>query len=1050
MSRRGMDDDDEEEYEEQDEQVADFDEEEDEQVADFVEEEEEGSHRGRGGGGGRKRGRSGFIDDDAEEVDEDEEEEDDDDEDFDGRGGGGGRRRQYKKVSASNFFDEEAVVDSDEEEEEEEGEDDFIVEGGSDLPEEDDGRRMRSSRMLPHHQEDHEDLEAMARSIQERYGRRLTDYDEETTDVEQQALLPSVRDPKLWMVKCAIGRERETAVCLMQKYIDKGSELQIRSAIALDHLKNYIYVEADKEAHVREACKGLRNIFGQKITLVPIREMTDVLSVESKAIDLARDTWVRLKIGTYKGDLAKVVDVDNVRQRVTVKLIPRIDLQALANKLEGREVVKKKAFVPPPRFMNVDEARELHIRVEHRRDAYGERFDAIGGMMFKDGFLYKTVSIKSISAQNIKPTFDELEKFRKPGESGDGDVASLSTLFANRKKGHFMKGDAVIVVKGDLKNLKGKVEKVDEDNVHIRPEMEDLPKTIAVNEKELCKYFEPGNHVKVVSGAQEGATGMVVKVEQHVLILISDTTKEHIRVFADDVVESSEVTTGVTRIGDYELRDLVLLDNNSFGVIIRVESEAFQVLKGIPDRPEVVLVKLREIKCKIDKKISVQDRFKNTVSSKDVVRIIDGPCKGKQGPVEHIYRGILFIFDRHHLEHAGFICAKAQSCVVVGGSRSSGDRNGDAYSRFASLRSPSRIPPSPRRFSRGGPMDSGGRHRGGRGHDSLAGTTVKVRQGPYKGYRGRVIDVKGTTVRVELESQMKVVTVDRNHISDNVAVTPYRDTSRYGMGSETPMHPSRTPLHPYMTPMRDPGATPIHDGMRTPMRDPAWNPYTPMSPPRDNWEDGNPGSWAASPQYQPGSPPSRPYEAPTPGAGWASTPGGNYSEAGTPRDSSAYANAPSPYLPSTPGGQPMTPSSASYLPGTPGGQPMTPGTGGMDMMSPVLGGENEGPWFIPDILVNVHRAGEESVGVIREVLPDGSYRVALGSSGNGEAITALPNEMEAVVPRKSDKIKIMGGALRGATGKLIGVDGTDGIVKVDDTLDVKILDLVILAKLAQP
>lgn len=31
------------------------------------------------------------------------------------------------------------------------------------------------------------------------------------------------------------------------------------------------------------------------------------------------------------------------------------------------------------------------------------------------------------------------------------------------------------------------------------------------------------------------------------------------------------------------------------------------------------------------------------------------------------------------------------------------------------------------------------------------------------------------------------------------------DTSRYGMGSETPMHPSRTPLHPYMTPMRDPG-----------------------------------------------------------------------------------------------------------------------------------------------------------------------------------------------------------------------------------------------------
>ena len=51
-----------------------------------------------------------------------------------------------------------------------------------------------------------------------------------------------------------------------------------------------------------------------------------------------------------------MVDVDNVRQRVTVKLIPRIDLQALAvvNKSgsKGRGVV-----VPPPRFMNIDEAR---------------------------------------------------------------------------------------------------------------------------------------------------------------------------------------------------------------------------------------------------------------------------------------------------------------------------------------------------------------------------------------------------------------------------------------------------------------------------------------------------------------------------------------------------------------------------------------------------------------------------------------------------------------------------------------------------------------------
>ena len=81
----------------------------------------------------------------------------------------------------------------------------------------------------------------------------------------------------------------------------------------------------------------------------------------------------------------------------------------------------------------------------------------------------------SICSQNIKPTFDELEKFQKPGANGENDMASSSTLFANRQKWHFVKGDVVIVIKGDLKNLKGWVEKVEEENFHIRPEMKGLP-----------------------------------------------------------------------------------------------------------------------------------------------------------------------------------------------------------------------------------------------------------------------------------------------------------------------------------------------------------------------------------------------------------------------------------------------------------------------------------------------------------------------------------------------------------------------------------------------
>ncbi|KAA8534333.1 hypothetical protein F0562_031840 [Nyssa sinensis] len=448
-------------------------------------EEEDDGDGGRGAG--RKRRRSEFIDKDDKEV-----KEEDDEEDVCNVARFGGRRA--KRRSVSEFLDLEAAVDSDVEEEQDEGQDDFIVDGGADLPDENDARRMNRRSLLPR-EDDQEDVEALERSIRARYARSSdTEYDE-TTDVEQRALLPSVRDTKLWMVRCLTGREREAAVCLMQKYTDKESKLQIRSAIALDHLKNYIYIEADKEAHVREACKGMRSLFSHKVMLVPIKEMTDVLSVESKTVDLSKDTWVRIKTGTYKGDLAKVVDVvDTVRQRITVKLIPRINLQTLTNNLDGREVPKKKAFVPPPRFMNVDEARKMHIRVEHKRDPLtGEYFESINGMRFIEGFLYKVVSMKSISTQNTQPSFDELEKFQRPSKNRVGDIATgLSPLFASRKKGHFMMGDQVIVVKGDLKNLKGRIERLEEDTIHIRPTAIGLKSTVAVYTNAVCKYFEVG------------------------------------------------------------------------------------------------------------------------------------------------------------------------------------------------------------------------------------------------------------------------------------------------------------------------------------------------------------------------------------------------------------------------------------------------------------------------------------------------------------------------------------------------------------------------------
>ena len=49
------------------------------------------------------------------------------------------------------------------------------------------------------------------------------------------------------------------------------------------YVQGYIYVEADREAHVKEAVSGLRAVFQSKpARLVPLKEMVDALTTSKK------------------------------------------------------------------------------------------------------------------------------------------------------------------------------------------------------------------------------------------------------------------------------------------------------------------------------------------------------------------------------------------------------------------------------------------------------------------------------------------------------------------------------------------------------------------------------------------------------------------------------------------------------------------------------------------------------------------------------------------------------------------------------------------------
>lgn len=52
-----------------------------------------------------------------------------------------------------------------------------------------------------------------------------------------------------------VGRERQSAFCLMQKYVDLqplGTKLQIISVFSVDRVKGFIFIEAKKQQHIYE------------------------------------------------------------------------------------------------------------------------------------------------------------------------------------------------------------------------------------------------------------------------------------------------------------------------------------------------------------------------------------------------------------------------------------------------------------------------------------------------------------------------------------------------------------------------------------------------------------------------------------------------------------------------------------------------------------------------------------------------------------------------------------------------------------------------------
>ncbi|KAG2495630.1 hypothetical protein HYH03_006230 [Edaphochlamys debaryana] len=659
-----------------------YDEDDDEVEEELEDEDADEGSDGEGPSKRKKRRGSAFIDEAAEEDDEEDEDEGD---------------KKEKKKNRSVFIDDIADVDDEDEEEEiEEDAEDLIDDRDVEIP---DAAAAPLNYRRMTREEDNAQEEDILRRIEERYKDYQGEDIPDTADtgvVGQQGLLPTPNDPKLWLCTCKAGHEREAVVQLLQKVYtmaERGTPLRILSAVALDHLPGFIYVEAAKESHVMDAIRGLRTVYvGKGAKLVPLNEMVDAVTVNRKAKDdMARDTWVRIRSGLYKDDLARVVDVDPVAGRVTLRLLHRLDFNQIANRTEEQR--KKNPFGRAPtvrpvaKVFNPEEARVAGLLVQRLQAMDGMPQYQVLSHKFVGGYLLRTVGIKTVTVLDTLPGLEEVARFNAAATTGDDDspATDLSSLMATlptdgtaATKGTFMKGDSVRIVKGDLENLMARVTGVNADGTKVTaiPDIKGFAEEVEFEADELAKVFAVGQRVRVLAGQYGGDTGMVVRVADALCYLISDTSREEIKVFARDLTESDAVASGIEMLGEYQLHDLVQLNQATAGVVVKIEKDAARVLtnNGTPEQPDVRLCRLTDIQRKVTfkNKPVTQDQAGNAIREKDYVVIQTGRMRDRGGTVAYIWHGSLFLHCKDLTENGGYVAVRSFSTRLRGAGASGG------------------------------------------------------------------------------------------------------------------------------------------------------------------------------------------------------------------------------------------------------------------------------------------------------------------------------------------------------------------------------------------
>ena len=641
------------------------------------------------------------------------------------------------------------------------------------------------------------DAEKQAALLKERYGRNRAAATDAAI-MPQRLLLPSVDDPTIWGVRCKAGKEKEIVFAIMKRIEARSTTrepLAITAAFERGGtMAGYIYVEARKQADVLTACDGVGNLYPRsKMVLIPIGEMPDLLRV-TKSKQLEPGAYVRIKRGKYQGDLAQVEDVETNGLEVSVRLLPRLDYGQNEDANASPEKRKRPGFGggnpaanrPPPRLFNEQEARKKHGKFLQQVVHLGKKQFTYLGDTYIDGFLIKDMKLQHLITEKVDPKLEEVTRFAAREDDGveNLDLTALAaTLKAAGANAEYLPGDMVEVYQGEQRGVTGKAIAVHGDIVKLTVTEGDLQgQVIEAPVKGLRKKFNEGDHVKVVGASKyHDEVGMIVKIKDDRVTLLTDSNNQEITVFSKDLREATDAG-GPTGTSKYDLYDLVQLDAATVACVIKVDRESLRVL----DQTGSVRSLLpSNISNKIEKRRNAvaTDRDGSEIRVDDTIKEQGGFGERKQGQVLHIHRNFLFALSRTQTENAGVFVVRTSNVTTVA---AKGGRVNNAGPDLTKM-NPNRNNVAANGGQQMVPPKTFGR-------DKLLGRTVTIRKGPHKGLLGIVKDTTDTEARVELHTKSKTVNVPKDSVLVKDPITGQTiDNWKLGGARGKPNDVARTP-----------------------------------------------------------------------------------------------------------------------------------------------------------------------------------------------------------------------------------------------------------------